>query len=251
MSHEKIYDPYFWVGIYNLIANEIPLNFDDDYLSSKILDLLLSNKALVSDEYLKDLISYRDVLIFGPLMISKEVLTILNNVKHDYLLVAVDGTVKAFNEVGLRPDIVVTDLDGDPRYLVKSCKDRTVCVVHAHGDNVDKLMALLPKFNGPIVGTSQVPPYGRLRFYGGFTDGDRALYFITYYKPRRVIVVGMDFTTKVIGAYSKPVNTALMRYVKIKKLMWGKYLIELLSRYVGNLFRFKTLGLNLPEYVLY
>ena len=42
-------------------------------------------------------------------------------------------------ENGLKPDIVVTDLDGDITSLKKAGRTNTIMVVHAHGDNSEKI----------------------------------------------------------------------------------------------------------------
>ena len=50
-----------------------------------------------------------------------------------------DGATKAIIENGLKPDIVVTDLDGDIKSLKKAGRTNTIMVVHAHGDNSEKI----------------------------------------------------------------------------------------------------------------
>ena len=52
-----------------------------------------------------------------------------------FVKIAADGAVKFLLENKIKPDIVVTDLDGNPAVLQKAEKAGATMVVHAHGDN--------------------------------------------------------------------------------------------------------------------
>ena len=67
---------------------------------------------------------------------------------------------------GIKPDIIVTDLDGDENVLKKIGRTKTIFVVHAHGDNIDKL-ELMKNFKN-CLGTTQSKPFGNLHNFGGF-----------------------------------------------------------------------------------
>ena len=62
----------------------------------------------------------------------------LKQIKKTVTIVA-DSALKKVVENGIKPDIVVTDLDGDEMTLKKIGKTNVVFVVHAHGDNISKL----------------------------------------------------------------------------------------------------------------
>ena len=55
-------------------------------------------------------------------------------------------------------------------------------IIHAHGDNIKNLKLFkneIIKFKN-IIGTTQVEPDRNLVNPGGFTDGDRILYFLKH-----------------------------------------------------------------------
>ncbi|MGY5875100.1 MAG: 6-hydroxymethylpterin diphosphokinase MptE-like protein, partial [Candidatus Thorarchaeota archaeon] len=108
----------------------------------------------------------------------------------------------ALLEVGLRCDIIVTDLDGDIDDIRTQQEQGALVIVHAHGDNIDSLRAIVPTLQ-PILASTQVEPTERAFLWGGFTDGDRACHIISHYNPESVVLAGMDFG-KVVGRWSKP-----------------------------------------------
>jgi uncharacterized Rossmann fold enzyme len=128
-------------------------------------------------------------------------------------------------ENNLKPDIVVTDLDGDIKSLKKAGRTNTIMVVHAHGDNYEKLH--LVKYFKNCIGTTQTKPKGKIHNFGGFTDGDRCVFLADHFKAKKIILLGMDFGTR-IGKYSK--TKVPSRTTKIKKLRRGKELLEWLAK---------------------
>ena len=135
-----------------------------------------------------------------------------------------DGAAKALVENKIKPDIVVTDLDGDYNTLKKVGKTKTKLIVHAHGDNKKSLM-MASNFKNSI-GTTQTKSFGKLENFGGFTDGDRCVFLANHFKANNIILFGMDFGNK-IGKYSKiKINN---KEIKIKKLKRGKKLLEWLA----------------------
>jgi len=135
-----------------------------------------------------------------------------------------DGATRAMIENNLKPDIVVTDLDGDIKSLKKAGRTNTMMVVHAHGDNAEKIH-LVKDFKN-CIGTTQTKPVGKVHNFGGFTDGDRCVFLANHFKAKKIILLGMDFGTK-IGKYSK--RTISNRMIKIAKLRRGKKLLEWLA----------------------
>jgi hypothetical protein len=72
----------------------------------------------------------------------------------------------------------------------------------AHGDNIEKIEEFVPQFDN-LLGSTQVKPTEHVFLWGGFTDGDRACFIASYYHPKRIILVGMDFGN-IVGHWSKP-----------------------------------------------
>src|SRR3989304_4366110 len=106
-------------------------------------------------------------------------------------------------------------------FIKKIGKGKTIMVVHAHGDNFDKL-ELVSKFKN-CIGTTEAKSFGKIHNFGGFTDGDRCVFLAKHFKAKKIILFGMDFGNK-IGKYSKTKITS--KKTKIKKLRRGKKLLE-------------------------
>jgi uncharacterized Rossmann fold enzyme len=97
-------------------------------------------------------------------------------------------------------------------------------VIHAHGDNFDKL-EMVSNFKN-CIGTTEAKSFGKIHNFGGFTDGDRCVFLAHHFKAKRIILFGMDFGNK-IGKYSK--TKIASKKIKIKKLKRGKKLLEWLA----------------------
>jgi hypothetical protein len=100
-------------------------------------------------------------------------------------------------------------------------------IVHAHGDNVNLIRNLVPKMKN-CIGTTQVKPLHNVYNFGGFTDGDRAVFLASEFKAKNIVLVGMDFGGK-IGRYSK--TKIKDEKLKIAKMTVGKELLEWLSTF--------------------
>lgn len=186
-----------WLRIYKDITRKLPsLNFQRDQEATDLLSniLLKTNKGIEVKGFFER-ISSREVAIVvgcGESVYSelKYLKTCLNN--RELLVVAANGATKVLLETGLLPDLVVTDLDGDFYSLVDASSKGAILVVHAHGDNIDKLN-YITAFKGPIVGSTQVEPRPLVYNFGGFTDGDRAVFVLYHAGYREVVLVGFDF----------------------------------------------------------
>ena len=135
--------------------------------------------------------------------------------------IVADGAVRALLEKNIKPDILVTDLDGDLKSIEKIGKTKIPIIVHAHGDNYEKL-EIVKKFRN-VVGSTQTKKIGKVENFGGFTDGDRCVFLAEYFNASKIVLIGMDFGHK-IGKYSK--HRIVDRKIKIKKLKFGKKIVE-------------------------
>ena len=131
----------------------------------------------------------------------------------DFTKIVADGATQALLENNIIPDIIVTDLDGNMEYLKRSSESKSIMIVHAHGDNIRKLpYAILFRY---CIGTTEDKPFGKIKNFGGFTDGDRCVFLANHFKASKIILIGMDFGTH-IGKYSK--EGEYNKSIKIKKL---------------------------------
>jgi uncharacterized Rossmann fold enzyme len=107
-------------------------------------------------------------------------------------VIAADGAANRLYAQGIRPEAIVTDLDGATEAFLRMNEAGTVIVVHAHGDNMDLLRSWVPRFPGPLVGTTQGRPFDGIHNFGGFTDGDRAVFLAHALGASEVAIVGFD-----------------------------------------------------------
>jgi uncharacterized Rossmann fold enzyme len=221
-----------WLKIYGEICRELELVPEKDRQAAELLSDMIAGKCLRRDVLSRALSSSPVVVVFGAGPSLQQDLAQFS--KHvgveNVVTIAADGASKAFTEIGLTPHVVFTDLDGGDETLTQVNRNGALLVVHAHGDNIDRQRRLVPMFKNPVLGTTQTEPVGCLENFGGFTDGDRAVYACLELGVERIVLAGMDFTGEV-GPYSKPYPLNQAEIVRKKrKLLIGKRLLELLAR---------------------
>jgi hypothetical protein len=141
---------------------------------------------------------------------------------------AADGASLFLREKKIPLHAIFSDLDG---ITEKEFAYSDYMIIHGHGDNMDKLKVFKNKIvnSQNVIGTTQVEPLGNIINPGGFTDGDRILYFLrSMVVPKnKLYLIGMDFKSQ-IGKYSKPeMNTNQEGSpIKQKKLRHAIKLIE-------------------------
>jgi uncharacterized Rossmann fold enzyme len=130
---------------------------------------------------------------------------------------AADAAADVLYAYGILPDAVFTDLDGATDTLCEMNRKGTVMVVHAHGDNIRLLTHWVPRFDGPFVATTQARPLPGVHKFGGFTDGDRAVFAAHALGARSVSIIGFDCDDPGVDP------------VKRGKLSWARRLLGLLG----------------------
>jgi 2-amino-4-hydroxy-6-hydroxymethyldihydropteridine diphosphokinase len=133
---------------------------------------------------------------------------------------AADAASDVLDEHGIRPDAVFTDLDGASDQLLALNKEGTIVVVHAHGDNIALLKHWVPRFQGPLVGTTQSIPLPHVHNFGGFSDGDRAVFAADELGAEQITLIGFDLDDKDVEP------------VKRGKLIWARKLLALIGHHV-------------------
>ncbi len=224
-----------WKNYYFKIISDFGFDENKDLESAKILkDLILKYKNNIDISKLKEIINNKVVYIFGAGPSLKRHINQYKSMenKTDSLICAADGSTKALMEENIIPDIIVSDLDGDMEYIIKSNSIGSIVVVHAHGDNIDKLKKYVPKLKN-IIGSYQYPiKIDNLINYGGFTDGDRCCFLCERFNPKKMVLCGMDFGVY-ITKYSRPNiknDVEVGDEIKIKKLKYGKELVDYLIK---------------------
>jgi len=196
-----------------------------------LLSRLLMDRSSLITEFSK-LLKHSKVIVFGAGPSLETDLRKLSDLSllHHFKTVAADGATTALlNLTEIQPDIIVSDLDGPLPDLVAAVAKGSKIIVHAHGDNMGLLKSSVPSFRRAI-GSTQVNPSRNVYNFGGFTDGDRAVFLAKAMGASSVVLAGMDFGKK-IGAYSK--SKVRCPDVKFKKLRFGKSLLEWLAQRGG------------------
>ncbi len=209
-----------WKTKYSDILREFNYDEQKDKKSATVLNTIL--KKSKTDEKIHDLIQGNTVFVIGSGPSLSSAIPKLKKLKKE-IKIAADSSLKPLLENGIIPDIVVTDLDGDESSLKKIAK-KTIFVVHAHGDNIEKL-EFVKKFKN-CIGTTQTKPFKKIQNFGGFTDGDRCVFLANHFEAKKIILFGMDFGNR-IGKFSNTKKSE--RKIKLKKLKKGKSLLEWLS----------------------
>ena len=210
-----------WDSKYREILKEFNYDKRKDNDSAVLLDSILGEENYL--EKIHDLIKNQNVFIVGAGPSLSTAIPVLQHYKKTVKIVA-DSAVKPLVDNGIVPNIIVTDLDGDEKTFKSIGKSKTIFVVHAHADNISKLN--LVEYFKNCVGTTQTRPFGGIQNFGGFTDGDRAVFLASYFKAKKIILFGMDFGKR-IGKFSN--TKASERTIKLKKLRKGKFLLEWLA----------------------
>lgn len=215
-----------WKTRYSDILKQFKYSEKKDKQSAVILDSILKKSNI--ERKILGLIKGKTVFVIGSGPSLSTAIPKLKNFKKSIKIVA-DSAVKPLVENMIMPDIVVTDLDGDENILKNISKTKSIFVVHAHGDNVEKL-EFIKNFKN-CIGTTQTKPFGKIQNFGGFTDGDRSVFLASYFGAKKIILFGMDFGDR-IGKFSNTKKSE--RKIKIMKLKRGRLLLEWLSEFTNS-----------------
>jgi uncharacterized Rossmann fold enzyme len=215
-----------WFPYYQGIRAEFGYSTEKDQEAARILSEMIGKKAL-DPKVLQKRLKGKNVIVVGagPSLEDEKVLKYVKKSKK-FVKIAADGAVQFLIENKIKPDIVVTDLDGDPASLKKAEKGGAIIVIHAHGDNTGMLKKLVPKFR-KVVGSTQVMPVENVNNFGGFTDGDRGVFLAEEFGAKKIVLVGMDFGNR-IGKYSKKKVKDIA--LKKQKMEAGRRLLEMLAK---------------------
>lgn len=203
-----------WEPIYLSIIEDFGFSARRDEEAADILrDLLKGRIAPLSAA--AEMLSGRRVVVCGNApCLRLDLEQMQSDQEENAVFLAADGAVEALLERGMLPAIVVTDLDGPFLVIQKANKMGSIAIVHAHGDNLDALQRYVPLLDR-VIGTAQCRPPPGLYNFGGFTDGDRAVFMAKELGASEVELKGFDFDDQSVTPRKK------------KKLAWAKRLIDL------------------------
>ena len=217
-----------WEKWYDEILNDFNFSKEDDEKSAKILSNVLETHGCLNlEELLSNCLNQNKFIVFGAgPSLEKHIKLIKSSYNlEDYILISADGATSALLKENLVPNIIVTDLDGKLDDLLESNKKGSLMVIHAHGNNSHEIKNLVTDFKN-ILGTTQSKPIKNLYNFGGFTDGDRAIFLSCKLKAEQIILAGMDFGN-IITKYSRPNISKDIEFadeIKEKKLKYAEEL---------------------------
>jgi hypothetical protein len=200
-----------WEPHYREILAYFGFSRKDDEDAAALLATLTDRDDLPA---LSRLVRGRNVVVCGNApCLRKE----LGRILPGSVVFAADAAADVLFSHGIRPDAVFTDLDGTTDQILEMNVKGTIVVVHAHGDNMPLLRHWTKKFTGPLVATTQSTPLPRVHNFGGFSDGDRAVFAADALSAKTITLIGFDLDDKNVDP------------VKRGKLMWAKKLLTLIG----------------------
>ncbi|WP_292370921.1 6-hydroxymethylpterin diphosphokinase MptE-like protein [Methanoregula sp. UBA64] len=200
-----------WEPHYVEILAYFGFSREDDEKAAELLATLVPRDDCAA---LASLIKGRDVVVCGnaPCLAQE-----LGRIQKGCVVLAADAAADVLYTHGIRPDAVFTDLDGATDLLLEMNAKGTIVVAHAHGDNIPLLNHWARRFTGPVVATTQSRPLEHVYNFGGFSDGDRAVFAADALGARSIAFAGFDLDDKDVDP------------VKRGKLAWAKKLLALIG----------------------
>ena len=259
----------FFKEKYFKIMNDLKFNSNKDYEARNYLSNILKQKEENNNYDLDEILrgfklalqSMENIMIYGcgpSLESSIEWIIKSHGISffESTFNIAADGAARFLKEKKIPINSIFTDLDGITRDEFNYAE---YIIVHCHGDNSKMLeffkQDILNFIN--VIGTIQVEPLDNLVNPGGFTDGDRILYFLRslLVPVHKIFLIGMDFKN-IIGKYSKPFFTSNQESnsIKTQKLDIAVKLIEQIipkiqnkiyfvnTHFISNNFQYLSLG---------
>lgn len=189
-----------WFPYYQEIREQFGYSTEKDQDAARVLSYLTRRKAL-DLKVLRKKIHGKKVMVIGAGVNLEDSIPYVKR-NRNFTKIVANGAVQAILEHRIKPDVVVTDLDGNQLFLRKADKLGAVMVVHAHGDNIPLMTKLVPKLRH-VIGSTQVMPMNNVYNFGGFTDGDRSVFLAEELGASKIILVGMDLGNEIGKYYSK------------------------------------------------
>jgi len=201
-----------WEPVYSEILKDMGYDRTSDETSARVLKALMLNADMITEDELgiKDTVS-----VFGA---ADCLMDDIAKKEPEGTLISAGSATSTLMSMGLVPDIVVTDLDGDIEPQIAASGMGAITLIHAHGDNTDLIMKYAKEFTGKVMLTTQSKPDLVLCNFGGFTDGDRAVCLARHMGAKKIFLYGFDFEKPSFKDGSDP-------EVKMRKLKWAERII--------------------------
>ncbi len=201
-----------WEPIYLEILEEFGFSRERDEEAARLLSVLLWSRPDQREQSNLDaIVRGRNVLVCGNApSLARE----LRDVSPGDVVIAADGATTILLEMGIVPEVIVTDLDGTVPDIIAANRRGSLVVVHAHGDNMTALEEYVPQMS-KVIGTTQSRPFDEIYNFGGFTDGDRCVFLARCFGASKIKLAGFDYDDQ---------NVAPMKKMKLR---WAKRLVRM------------------------
>lgn len=220
-----------WLPVYREILAERGWSEEDDRTTVRVLKAVTVNSDLMADYELEGRIGPTASVFGNAPCLEDDIRTL----EPRGTLIASGSSVGRLMAVGIRPDIVVTDLDGDLEPQLEASAGGAVTLIHGHGDNGDLVRSFAHLFRGPVVLTTQSVPENTVYNFGGFTDGDRAVCTARACGAKEVLLFGFDYDHP-MEKWGSDMQT------KLWKLSWARRIVEDMNPYGVRLVRPDRVG---------
>ncbi len=201
-----------WEPHYKEIVEYFGFDRAADEEAARLLATLLDRDNLLS---LASLTDGNEVTVCGNAPCLKDEITKITGI-----VFAADAAAEVLDSNGIFADAIFTDLDGATDRIIELNREGTIIVVHAHGDNMPLLNYWVPRFSGKVVGTTQAAPLPHVYNFGGFSDGDRAVFAADELGASKITLVGFDLDDEDVDP------------MKRGKLRWARKLLALIGHEV-------------------
>jgi uncharacterized Rossmann fold enzyme len=205
-----------WEPIYERILEDFGFDREGDEEAARFLSSMLTRENTASLSELEAVISGKPVLVCGNAPGLRAELSKID--LSDFVVIAADGAAAVLMDLSRVPEVICTDLDGnseaDIEKEILACEKGSIVLIHAHGDNMDKLEKYVPRFKH-FIATTQAEPFDKVYNFGGFSDGDRCFFVARNFGAKSTRLAGFDFDDPCVNP------------IKKKKLKWAKELIDM------------------------
>lgn len=207
-----------WEPVYLEILSDMGYDRLEDESCVRVLKAVTLNSDLITEDEAAGYFG-ETATVFGdaPCLESD-----ISDLPPEGTIISSGSAVHRLLDLGIVPEVVVTDLDGDIGAQLEASSGGALTFIHAHGDNQDLVRTYAGSFKGPVILTTQSRPENTVFDFGGFTDGDRAVCIAQSFGARRVILEGFDFEDPNPKAGSD-------MSVKLRKLSWARRIIGMLG----------------------
>jgi len=204
-----------WEPLYNAIVQDLGYDRSADLRAAERLSELTRDRSVPGFDTIVEIIGER-ASIAGP---APSLEADIDRATDGDTLIAAGSATGRLMGIGMVPDVIVIDLDGDLETELEAMKKGALAFIHAHGDNIERIEDVVPRIDLPFVPTVQCRPFRNVYNFGGFTDGDRAFFMAKHFEAKEVRFLGWDLDRPSPKRGRDP-------SLKERKLRWAKRLLQ-------------------------